>query len=146
MKKDLLYLSQTDTTIGFLSQNLQKINNAKNRDRNQKILKAVDSFKVLKDNVRVPNKHKKRVRRSKKTTFIYRNKKESFRVVQTSHKDFIKKFKFMYSSSANMHNFKFSKEYAIKKADVIIFDKYDYKEMKASEIYILSKDKIRKIR
>lgn len=146
MKKELIYLCETDTTVGFLSQNYQKINIAKNRDKNQKILKALPSLKTLKENIRVPSIHKKRVRRSKKTTFIFHNKKESFRIINSSHKNFIKKFGFMYSSSANLHKQKFNKKEAIKKADIIVFNKQEYKEMPPSDIYLLSKEKIRKVR
>jgi hypothetical protein len=146
MKKDLIYLSQTDTTVGFLSQNYKKINIAKERYENQKVLKALPSLKILKQNIRVPSIHKKRVRRSKSTTFIYSNKKESFRIINSNHKEFIKKFGFMYSSSANLHQKTFSKKEAIKRADIIVFNKNEYIETPPSEIYLLSKEKIRKIR
>ena len=98
-----IYLTQTDTTVGFLSQNKEKLNSLKNRPLNQPILREVDSLETLKNFVRVPKMHKKRVRRSKKTTFIFPNG-ESYRDVSDSrHHEFFKKFKRMYSSSANLH-------------------------------------------
>lgn len=80
MDSRLLYLVQTDTTVGFSSLDDERLNVIKNRDKNQKILKTLDSFERLKEFTRVPKNHRKMVRNSSKTTFIYPNLK-SFRVV-----------------------------------------------------------------
>ena len=141
-----IYLAQTDTTVGFLSQNKEKLNSLKNRPLNQPILREVDSLETLKNFVRVPKMHKKRVRRSKKTTFIFPNG-ESFRVVRDSrHLEFLKKFKWMYSTSANLHGKRFNEKWARETADVIVEDKRGFVEGKASNIYKLSKSKIKKVR
>ena len=141
-----IYLAQTDTTVGFLSQNKEKLNYIKNRPLNQPILREVDSLEILKNFVRVPKMHKKRVRRSKKTTFIFPNG-ESFRVVRDSrHLEFLKKFKWMYSTSANLHGKRFNEKWARETADVIVEDKRGFVEGKASNIYKLSKSKIKKVR
>ena len=141
-----IYLSQTDTTVGLLSQNKEKLNNIKNRPLNQPILREVDSLKTLKNFVRVPEIHRNRVRRSKKTTFIFPNG-ESFRVVRGSkHLEFLKKFKWMYSTSANLHGKNFNEKWAREAADVIVEDKRGFFEGKASNIYKISKNKIKKIR
>ena len=141
-----IYLSQTDTTVGLLSQNKEKLNYIKNRPLNQPILREVDSLETLKSFVRVPKMHKKRIRRSKKTTFIFPNG-ESFRVVKDNrHLEFLKKFKWMYSTSANLHGKKFNEKWAKEIADIIVKDKRGFFEGKASNIYKLSKSKIKKIR
>jgi tRNA A37 threonylcarbamoyladenosine synthetase subunit TsaC/SUA5/YrdC len=141
-----IYLAQTDTTVGFLSQNKEKLNSLKNRPLNQPILREVDSLETLKSFVRAPKMHKKRVRRSKKTTFIFPNG-ESFRVVKDNkHLEFLKKFKWMYSTSANLHGKSFNEEWAKEAADVIVEDKRGFFEGKASNIYKLSKTKIKKLR
>ena len=141
-----IYLTQTDTTVGFLSQNKEKLNYIKNRSLNQPILREVDSLETLKSFVRVPKIHKNRVRRSKKTTFIFPNG-ESFRVVRDSrHLEFLKKFKWMYSTSANLHGKNFNEKWAREAADVIVEDKRGFVEGKASNIYKLSKSKITKVR
>ena len=141
-----IYLTQTDTTVGFLSQNKEKLNSLKNRPLTQPILREVDSLETLKNFVRVPKMHKKRVRRSKKTTFIFPNG-ESFRVVRDSrHLEFLKKFKWMYSTSANLHGKRFNEKWARETADVIVEDKRGFVEGKASNIYKLSKSKIKKVR
>jgi rhodanese-related sulfurtransferase len=104
MDSSKIYLVQTDTTVGFLSSDDKKLSHIKQRPQSQKILQVVDSFKILKQNTRIPNTHKKRIRRSKRTTIIYPNGL-SFRVVPNDdkHHNFIKKVKKMYSTSANSH-------------------------------------------
>ena len=146
MNPNNIYLTQTDTTVGLLSQNKEKLNYIKNRPLNQPILREVDSLETLKNFVRVPKMHKKRIRRSKKTTFIFPNG-ESFRVVKDNrHLEFLKKFKWMYSTSANLHGKKFNEKWAKEIADIIVEDNKGFFEGKASNIYKLSKSKIKKIR
>jgi tRNA A37 threonylcarbamoyladenosine synthetase subunit TsaC/SUA5/YrdC len=146
MDPNKIYLVQTDTTVGFLSQNKEKLNKIKNRPLNQPVLVEVDSLNTLKKFTRVPNRFKKRVRRSKKTTFIYPNKK-SFRVVKDKrHLEFLKKFEWMYSTSANLTGKNFNKKWAKSVADIIVEDKRGLFEKKGSKIYILSKTNIKKIR
>ena len=145
MNPNKIYLVQTDTTVGFLSQNKENLNKIKGRKKSRKILREVDSFETLKSFVRVPNKFKKVVRNAKKTTFIYPNE-ESFRVVKDErHLEFLKKFKWMYSTSANKTGCKFDEKWAREQADIIVEDK-EFFEGETSRIYKLSKDKIKKIR
>lgn len=108
MNPDLVYLVQTDTTVGFSSSNDEKLSNIKQRPSNQKILKTLDSFVTLKEFARVPKKFRKIVRNSSKTTFIYPNL-NSFRVVKSESIffDFIKKFRVLSSTSANKTKKKF---------------------------------------
>jgi len=145
MNPNKIYLVQTDTTVGFLSQNKEKLNIIKGRKKTQKILKEVDGLKTLKEFVRVPNKFRKMVRNAKKTTFIYLNG-ESFRVVKDErHLEFLKKFKWMYSTSANITGCKFDEKWAREKADIIVEDK-EFFEGEASSIYKLSRERIKRIR
>ena len=146
MNADKIYLTQTDTTVGFLSKDYKKLNKIKNRPINKKVLMEVDSLDTLKNFVRVPNKFKKQVRRAKKTTFIY-PKGESFRVVKDEkHLEFLKKFKWMYSTSANLSGEKFNKKWSFKKADVIVESKEGFFEGIPSKIYKINNLKIKKIR
>jgi len=145
MNLNKIYLVQTDTTVGFLSQNKEKLNKIKGRKKSQKILREVDCLETLKEFVRVPNKFKKIVRNAKKTTFIYLNG-ESFRVVKDErHLEFLKKFKWMYSTSANKTGCKFDEKWAREKTDLIVEDK-EFFEGEASRIYKLSKERIKRIR
>jgi len=145
MNPNKIYLVQTDTTVGFLSQKKELLNIIKGRKKSQKILREVDSLKTLKSFVRVPNKFKKRVRNAKKTTFIYKNG-ESFRVIKDEkHLEFLKKFKWMYSTSANITGCKFDERWAREVADIIVEDE-GFFEGEASKIYKISREKIKKIR
>ena len=146
MDPNKIYLAQTDTTVGFLSQNREILNKIKNRPFDQPVLKEIDSLETLKKFVRVPNVYKNRIRRSTKTTFIFLNG-ESFRVVKDKkHLEFLRKFNWMYSTSANLHGEKFKESWAREKADVVVENKRGFFEGKASTIYKLGKHKIKKIR
>jgi tRNA A37 threonylcarbamoyladenosine synthetase subunit TsaC/SUA5/YrdC len=146
LNSSLVYLVQTDTTIGFLSQKTERLSMAKQRDPKKKILQTVDSLNTLQELQRVPKRFKNRVRRAKKTTFIYPNKK-AFRVVaQGDHHRFLKKFHTLYSTSANLTNKKFCLETAIEKSDVVLFTKEPFEEKNASVILKLGKKKLIKIR
>ena len=147
MDKNLIYLAQTDTTVGFLSNDDKKLTVVKNRSDTKKMLKVVDSFRTLKDYTRVPKQYKKLVRNSKNTTFIYPNEK-SFRVVDrdSNHYRFIKKFKTIYSTSANKSGEKFDMKFAINNCDVEVIDYRKYYEQNSSTLIKLGKIKMEKIR
>lgn len=147
MDKNLIYLVQTDTTVGFSSFDDEKLSSVKQRAKNQKILKTVDSFSTLKEFTRVPKKYRKVVRNSKKTTFIYPNS-SSFRVISKdeSFYDFIKKFKVLSSTSANYTKKSFDYDFAFLKCDVEVVDKNGFFETNSSKIYKIGKNSIEKIR
>jgi tRNA A37 threonylcarbamoyladenosine synthetase subunit TsaC/SUA5/YrdC len=147
MDKDLIYLVQTDTTVGFSSANDGKLSTIKQRPASQKMLQTVDSFKTLNSHARVPKVHRKRVRNSKLTTFIYPNLK-SFRLIDKNDKfySFIKKFQNLYSTSANLSGTKFDEKFARKNCDVEVITKDGFSENISSSIYKLGKRKIQKIR
>ncbi|MDD2895960.1 MAG: Sua5 YciO YrdC YwlC family protein [Aliarcobacter sp.] len=140
MDSSLVYLVQTDTTVGFSSLNDEKLSFIKQRPTSKKILHTVDSFKTLTQHTRVPKSFRKRVRNSKRTTFIYPNTK-SFRVVpkDSDFYDFIHKFNILYSTSANKTGENFDKDFATIGADILVEDKKGFYETKASTIIKLSK-------
>ena len=145
LNKNKIYLTQTDTTVGFLSNDFKKLNKIKNRSVSKKVLIEVDSFKTLKKLTRIPKKYKKIIRNSKKTTFIYPNK-NSFRVVfDKNHLNFLKKFNFLYSTSANLTGESFIESKAVKLANIIVYNN-TFKEKNPSKIFKISKNKIKKIR
>ena len=147
MNPKLVYLVQTDTTVGFSSINDEKLSNIKQREINQKILKTVDSFGTLKNFTRVPKKYRNMVRKSNKTTFIYPNL-DSFRVVnKDSHFfDFVKKFKILSSTSANKTKESFEYNYASKYSDVEVINNLGFFETSSSKIYKLYKNNLKRIR
>jgi len=138
--RDEVYLAQTDTTVGFLSLSKDKLNRIKNRPKNKNFLITTTTFKDLNKLVRVPKKYKKLVRRSKKTTFVYPNNK-AVRVVKESklHEKFVKKFDYIYSTSANKSFQPFSYDFAFEKADIVVFDKRGFDEKTPSKLIKISK-------
>ncbi len=147
MNCELVYLVQTDTTVGFSSTNDEKLSNLKKRPTTQKILQVVDSFTTLKQYTRVPKNHKKFVRKARKTTFIYPNT-HSFRIISKEDKfyDFVRKFKNIYSTSANITTKSFDEEFARTNANIIVETKEGFSETVSSSIYLLKKKKLKKIR
>jgi tRNA A37 threonylcarbamoyladenosine synthetase subunit TsaC/SUA5/YrdC len=143
--KNSLYLTQTDTTIGFASQDSSKIDKAKKRLPNKHYIRAVNSLKTLQQFTRVPQKHKNRLRRSKQTTFIMPNG-NSFRVIKdTEHNLLLDRVEWLYSSSANLSGAEYSEIYAKSVTEIIV--KSPLQEVgRASKIYRLGVKGMRVIR
>ena len=143
--KSSIFLTQTDTTIGFICQDPKKIDKAKKRKPNKYYIKVVNSLETLKTFSRVPNKHKNRVRRAKRTTFIMPNGL-SFRVAKnTEHNLLLDRLGWVYSSSANLSGAEYDEAYAKDNAEVIVsFPKQTNGQ--ASRIYKLSQNNMRSIR
>ena len=143
--KIALYLTPTDTTIGFVSQDSSKINIAKKRLPNKHYIRVVNSLKILKSFTRVPQKYKNKVRRSKQTTFIMPNG-YSFRVVRSSkHNILLDRLEYAYSSSANLSGEEYNPKYAKEQAQIIVCQPYT-QNSKASKIYRLGLESIKSIR
>lgn len=143
--KTNLYLTQTDTTIGFVSQDASKINIAKKRLPNKYYIRVVNSLETLKTFTRIPQKHKNRVRRARRSTFIMPYG-ESFRVVKgTKHNLLLDRVKWLYSSSANLSGAEYDECYAKDNAEVIVSFSNKY-EGKASRIYRLGHTIVKTIR
>ena len=144
----MLFLAQTDTTAGFLSKDEQEINKAKNRALNTPCILTTAYFSELLGFVRVPKAHKNLVRKAKKTSFIYPNSKACRVVNWSKHAEFLRKFGYFFSSSANLHGKAFDATLARKitlqnggeTVDEILF------EGKPSTLIKLSRDKKKKIR
>jgi len=141
---DKVFLTQTDTTIGFVSQNAQRLTNIKQRPPHKHYIKAVDSLKTLLSFTRVPTKHKNQVRRAKKTTFIML-RGDSYRVIYDNHHLLLlKRLKWAYTTSANLSNQAYDEGFARKNADVVIEPLIQ--DQKASNIYKLGKHTLKRIR
>lgn len=139
-------LNQTDTTVGFSSQDASKLYEIKSRDIKKPFLKVYSSFHtLLNDSKRVPKKFKKLIRNSKKTTFIVKN--EAFRVSpQTLHSKALETLSWYYSSSANESGKNFDREFCESKADIIIENNDGLSEKTSSRLLKLSNKKIRRLR
>jgi tRNA A37 threonylcarbamoyladenosine synthetase subunit TsaC/SUA5/YrdC len=136
---DEISLVQTDTTAGLLSQNAKKLAERKKRKEGHQFLEVTSSFKSLKKIVRVPQKFRNLVRRSKKRTFIYKNR--AIRVINNKHKNFLEKTDFLYSTSANISGEKFNLEIAETLADNICSEIGGFSEKSSSQIIKLEKTK-----
>jgi len=144
MLKDKVFLTQTDTTIGFVSQNAEKLTAIKQRSPHKHYIKAVNSLHTLKTFTRVPNKHKNRVRRSHKTTFVLPNT-YSYRVIRNEHHLLLlNRLQWAYTTSANLSNQSYDEMFSKEHADVIIEPLKENKT--ASSIFKLGKSTIKRIR
>ena len=139
-------LAQTDTTVGFLSTDAKSLEQIKSRPSSKQFLKVYPSFKEFKnDKNRVPQKYKNLVRRAEKTTFIIKNR--ASRIVKDPiHLKLLKKYSWLYSTSANKSGFGFNKEFCITKSDIIIEDNRGFIESAPSSLYMLSRVKIWRVR
>ncbi len=144
MLSDLVFLTQTDTTIGFVSQNAERLTHIKERPATKHYIKAVDSLATLTQHTRVPAMHKNRVRRSCKTTFVMPNG-HSYRVTYDSHHLLLlHRIKWAYTTSANRSGQNYDEDFAKTVADIIIAPLH--KTRQPSTIYKLGHNTIKRIR
>lgn len=146
MNADLVYLAQTDTTVGFLSQSAKSLTDIKNRPSNKQFISSFTDLALLCK--RIPKKHKKLVRNSKRISFILPKQNFSFRLIQNSsvHGRFLRKFNFMLSTSANESGGSHDIDFAFNKCDIAVLTEDNFIEKEASKIIILGKRKRVKIR
>jgi len=138
-------LAQTDTTVGFLSQSAERLQEVKMREGSKPFLKVFCTFQTLKTQIRVPNAHKRRVRYARKTTFIVRN--QAFRVVSDpDHARLIERFGWLYSTSANESGSTFDPLFCHERADVVVEDALGLSERSPSKIYRLGRTRAKRIR
>jgi len=145
MRIDWVYLTQTDTTVGFLSQSQDKLCIVKGRPSNKPFLKAISRFENLHSVGRVPRRFRSYLRRSKKSSFILPNG-QSFRKVSGSHQRFIERFGWMYTTSANKHGAKFDEKFAKSVCDVVVESDKKLFESEPSSIWRLYKSRKVRIR
>ncbi len=142
--KDLVFLTATDTTIGFVSQNALKLNQIKQRPQNKLFITTLPSLEKLNELTRVPLAHAARVRRSQKTTFIMPSG-NSYRVVQDTHHNLLlNRLGWAYSTSANLSGKDYDENFAHESADVIIAPLRSNGQ--ASNLFKLGKRKIQRLR
>ena len=138
MDPNLVYLVQTDTTVGFLSQSAERLAKAKERSAEKPFIKALPSLRALHDLGRVPSKHRRFVRRSKKMSFILPGGR-SFRVVTGPHRDFVARFGWCWSTSANRHGEPYDEEYAKSVCDVVVESKEGFRANPPSILWRLGR-------
>lgn len=146
MNPALVSLAQTDTTAGFLSQNADALSHKKNRPSGKSFLVSVDSLQTLCQFTRVPRDSKSKVRRAKKTTFVYPCGLAIRVIKDEEHLAFIRKLKWSYSTSSNPSGKAFNEAFAQEKADVILFTCKGFFESEPSSILKLRKTKTKRLR
>jgi len=92
MNPQLIYLIQTDTTVGFLSQDANRLADSKQRDKKKLFITCTDSLETLQKFTRIPKKFKNKVRRSSSSTYVYPNNKAIRVIKDKTHLIFLKKF------------------------------------------------------
>ena len=139
-------LTQTDTTVGFLSQNESKLQEIKKRPINKPFIKVYTDFKTLTSSgMRLPNRQKKHCRRAKKTTFIVKN--IAFRVVAyTKSSSVLNNRTWNYSTSANESGKNFLREFCEDKSDIIIENSDSLHEGVSSTLYKINNKKKMRLR
>ncbi|WP_345969541.1 hypothetical protein WCX72_09395 [Sulfurimonas sp. HSL1-6] len=140
-----LLLVQTDTTVGFVSQNAELLARAKSRPPTKPFLKTFASMKAYKQTGRIPGRFKREVRRSVKTTYLVGG--QAFRIVpEGSYHQLLRPYGWLYSTSANAAGGQYEPAYAAETADVLIEDARGLYEDTPSTIYQLNHCKKRRIR
>lgn len=145
MRGDLVYLVQTDTTVGFLSKSAENLAAIKRRPVQKPFLRAVARLSYLVEIGRPPRRFAKEIRRSRGVSYILPNS-QSFRLVTGEHRDFVDRFRWCYSTSANLHGEPFDEAFAKDACDVVVESKDGFHTAKPSDIWRLGKRKKVKIR
>ncbi|RLA66677.1 MAG: Sua5 YciO YrdC YwlC family protein [Epsilonproteobacteria bacterium] len=145
MLKNKVFLTQTDTSIGFVSQSADRLTSIKQRSPHKHYIKAVDSLATLQSFTRVPQRHKHNIRRASKSTFIMPNG-HSYRVVKDKvHLLLLKRLGWAYTTSANLSGESYDERFAREVADVIV-EPLVQQRARVSSIYKLSNHQIKRIR
>ena len=140
-----IILTQTDTTVGFLSQDASLLIHAKRRDEGKPFLKVFASLKILREHTRIPLKYRTWFRHARKTTFVIKN--QAFRYVsQEPHASLIVKYGWLYSTSANESGKHFDRNYCEEQSDLIVEDSRGLQECAPSKIYKLASTKFKRLR
>jgi len=139
-------LAQTDTTVGFLSQEEKKLQSIKPRENSKPFIVVYKDFQTLANTtIRVPNSQKSLVRRSKKTTFVIKD--TAFRVADTANNStLLRELQWSYSTSANESGKNFNRTFCELKADIIVEDKEGLTEQSSSFLYKINSKKIKRLR
>lgn len=141
-----VFLTQTDTTVGFLSQDAEALSRIKGRAPDKPFLKVYAEWKTFKAfGGRIPKTHRAYLRRARKTTFIVKN--QASRIVNAgAHHTFLKPYGWFYSTSANQSGKPFERSFCEANADIIVLDKRGFSESVPSTIERLGREKKRKLR
>lgn len=140
-----IILTQTDTTVGFLSQDSTSLAQIKGRESGKPFLKVFASLAELQKSLRIPLKYRSKVRHARKTTFVIKN--QAVRYVNDSiHSRLIQKYGWLYSTSANESGKEYDRNFCISHSDIRIEDCRGFTSSEPSHIYRLTSTQYQKLR
>ncbi len=138
-------LIQTDTTVGFVSLDAQKLAATKARPPEKPFLKTYGTFAAYSKDGRIPPAFRRELRRKKRTTYVVKG--SAFRIVSAGpYHDFLKPWGWAYSTSANASGHRFDEAFAREKADLVVEDRRGLFEAPPSAIYKINHRKKKRIR
>lgn len=141
---EMVTLSSTDTTIGFLSQSRTALDRVKGRINSKPYITALPSLYSLRQRVRASKRHHRFLRRARRTSFVFPNG-ESYRIVRDSrHLLLLRRLGWAYTTSANPAGKPYDEEFARDKADLVV-EPLEIRHP-PSRILHLSKRHIRRLR
>lgn len=143
---DKVLLTQTDTTVGLLSQSASRLATIKQRPQTKPFLKVYADLKAFKaSGGRVPKSYRSQVRRSKQRTYVLKGK--AFRIINESlHHRLLKQYGWSFSTSANQSGHSFERSFCEAAADIIVEDFRGLYEGIPSSIELLGRVKRRRLR
>ncbi len=145
MTDPTVYLTATDTTVGFVSQNAGRLDAIKGRPSHKHYITALPSLRALKQRTRTPARHRNRLRRARRTTFILPDGR-SWRIIHDPrHHRLIQKLGWAYTTSANRSGGAYDEAWVREVADVVI-EPLNVTDSMPSTILKLSKTHLRQLR
>lgn len=138
-------LTQTDTTVGFLSQDALLLARLKKRDEGKPFLKVFASLSRLQSSLRVPLKYRTTLRHARRTTFVIKNQAVRY-INDDVHSQLIQKYGWLYSTSANESGKEFDSVFCLQYSDTVIEDARGFTPSEPSHIYRLTSMQLKKLR
>jgi tRNA A37 threonylcarbamoyladenosine synthetase subunit TsaC/SUA5/YrdC len=140
-----VYLTATDTTVGFVSQDSDRLDAVKGRPPHKHYITALPSLRALLERTRIPAAHANRVRRARDTTFILPDGR-SWRIIpHGTHHDLVARLGWAYTTSANPSGHPYDEAWARKQADMVI-DPLTPVDTRPSRIVRLGRTRIVRVR
>ncbi len=144
-EKNAVYLTATDTTVGFISQSAERLDAIKGRPSHKHYITALPSLRALKRRTRIPLHHRNRVRRARRTTFVFPDGR-SWRIIHDlRHRRLIEELGWAYTTSANRSGERYDEAWARAMADVVI-EPLNMADSPPSTILKLGRKCVRRIR
>ncbi len=140
-----IILAQTDTTVGFLSQDALALERIKGRPEGKPFLKVFVSLSLLQSTIRIPLKYRSWMRHASKTTFVIKNQAVRY-VREPSHMHLIKQYGWLYSTSANKSGYPYDENFCFNHSDIIIEDSREFFLSPPSKIFKITSTHSKKLR